>query len=355
MIKNLLSNTSGLANYTTEDKTKPGGAINLRADYGEQELVRIIESFPLQFQPGEKWAYCNSNYVLLGALIHKVSGKFYGDFLQERIFKSLGMTATRVISEADLVPHRSAGYRLVEQELKNQEWVSPSFNTTADGALYLNVLDLAKWDGALYTDKLLKKSSLDLMWSVFKLNSGKPNSSNYGFGWYVDEIDGHRVIEHGGNWQGFTSFIGRYVDDRLTVVLLTNLNAVTFHPRQIAHHVAGLYNPSLEPPPRKPIPDNDPLITSLIKSFIEEMRTQGSAPEKFTAEFRLTTAPSDLREWHDRFAEAGPLQSLELLKREPDGDQVTHSYRVKFAKAAFILNMTLDRSNKISELEGSLE
>src|SRR5207237_1534688 len=100
----------------------------------------------------------------LGILISKVTGKFYGDFLQERIFKPLGMNSTRIISEADIVPNRAAGYRMQKGELKNQEWVSPSMNTTADGSLYLTVLDLAKWDAALYAEKLLKKSSLDQMW-----------------------------------------------------------------------------------------------------------------------------------------------------------------------------------------------
>src|SRR5207247_5700631 len=140
--------------------TKPGAPINLRADYTEDELVKIIETFPLDFQPGEKWAYRNTNYVLLGVLIHKVTGEFYGNFLQERIFKPLGMTTTRIISEADIVPNRAAGYRFVKDELKNQNWVSPTLNTTADGALYFTVLDMAKWDAALYGEGVLNKASL---------------------------------------------------------------------------------------------------------------------------------------------------------------------------------------------------
>jgi CubicO group peptidase (beta-lactamase class C family) len=92
-------------------------------------------------------------------VIHKVTGQFYGDFLQERIFRPLGMTTTRIISEADIIPNRSAGYRLVKRELKNQEWVSPTLNTTADGSLYFSILDLAKWDVALYSEKLLKQSA----------------------------------------------------------------------------------------------------------------------------------------------------------------------------------------------------
>ena len=95
-----------------------------------------------------------------------------------------------------LFPNRSAGYRLVKGELKNQEWVSPILNTTADGSLYFSILDLAKWDAALYTEKLLKRSSLEQMWTVVKLNDGKPNSGHYGFGWEITKSHGHRLIDH---------------------------------------------------------------------------------------------------------------------------------------------------------------
>src|SRR5262249_38997666 len=159
-----------------EGNTNRGGRIDLHADYREDRLVELIETFPMDFRPGEEWKYSNSNYLLLGAVIHKVTGGFYGDFLQQRIFRPLGMTSTRIISETDIIPNRAAGYELVNGELKNQGWVSPSLNTMADGALYFNVLDLAKWDEALYTQKLLKQSSLAQMWNVAKLNNGQPNS-----------------------------------------------------------------------------------------------------------------------------------------------------------------------------------
>jgi CubicO group peptidase (beta-lactamase class C family) len=183
---------------------------------------------------------------MLGVLIHKVSGKFYGDFLQERVFQPLGMTTARVISEADIVPNRAAGYRLANGQLKNQSWVSPALNTTADGALYLTVYDMAKWDAALYTEKLLKRSSLEEMWTPVKLNDGKTHP--YGFGWALGSVRGHRMIEHGGAWQGFKAHISRYPDDKLTVVVFAN--QVRANPAKLAHRVAELFDPGLAPPPR---------------------------------------------------------------------------------------------------------
>jgi len=230
-IRELLSHTAGFTDYPKN--------FNFRRDYTEAQLLKVVEGIPLAFPPGTKWSYANLGYLTLGVLIHQVTGKFYGDFLQERIFQPLGMTTTRIISEADIVPNRAAGYRLVKGELKNQEWVSPTLNTTADGALYFSILDLAKWDAALYTEKLLKRSSLDQMWTVGKLKDGRPNSGSYGFGWDVLNQNGHRLIGHGGSWQGFEVHISRYVDDRLTVVVLTNL--ADADPGRITDQVAKLY------------------------------------------------------------------------------------------------------------------
>lgn len=156
LIKNLLSHTSGLAEYETDERVGPNGPFYIRLDFTEDQLLKKTEALPIEFAPGEKWAYRNTNYLLLGIMIHKVTGKFYADYLEEGIFKPLGMTSTRLISDADIIPNRSSGYELDGDKLRNQTWVSPTFNSTADGTLYFNVLDLAKWDGALYGTSLLK-------------------------------------------------------------------------------------------------------------------------------------------------------------------------------------------------------
>lgn len=230
-VRELLSHTAGFGDYPKD--------FNLRKDWTEEEELKLIESIPLAYPPGTKWDYSNFGYVTLGILIHRVTGEFYGDFLQQRIFQPLGMKTTRIISEADIVPNRSAGYRLVKGKLKNQEWVSPVVNTTADGSLYFSILDLAKWDAALYTGKLLKRSSLDLMWTPVKLKNGQLNKGGYGFGWFIEQRNGHRCIHHDGSWQGFETAIDRYVDDQLTVVVLANL--ADSKPGEITRHVAEMY------------------------------------------------------------------------------------------------------------------
>ena len=166
-IRELLSHTAGFTDYPKD--------FDLRKDYTEDQLLKIVEAIPQAYPPGTSWSYSNMGFLTLGILIHKVTGEFYGDFLQQRIFKPLGMSTTRIINEADIIPNRSSGYELEKGQLRNQSWVSPTVNTTADGSLYFSVLDLAKWDAALYTEKLLKKSTLEQMWTVTPLRNGKPN------------------------------------------------------------------------------------------------------------------------------------------------------------------------------------
>lgn len=272
VIKNLLSHTSGLSEYEAPDRTGPNGPFYLRLDFTEDELTKKIEALPIEWTPGEKWGYRNTNYVLLGIIIHKVTGKPYAQFLDERIFKPLGMTSTRLISDRDIIPNRAAGYEIDRSgELQNQEWVSPTFNSTADGALYFNVLDLAKWDEGLYGTKLLKQASLDRIWTVYPLNDGNPNPAGYGFAWFIGEQNGHKRIEHGGAWQGFTCDISRYPGDDLTIVVLTNLDADHSSPGIIAHVVAGLVNPALTAPKLEVITDSQPELADRLKNLLDEI------------------------------------------------------------------------------------
>ena len=235
-VRHLLTHTSGLGDYPE--------SFLLQKDYTEDELLKMIKAQPLGFAPGEKWRYSNLGYVTLGILIHKIAGEFYGDFLKNNVFDPLGMNQTRVISEADIIPNRAAGYRLVDGVLKNQKWVAPSVNTTADGSLYFTIEDLAKWDEALEAGKFLSHASYEQAWSPVKLNDG--NTAPYGFGWRVAKTDsGHRMLEHGGAWQGFASYIVRYPDDRLTVVALCNRSGASAG--YIAKRIAGFYIPALAP------------------------------------------------------------------------------------------------------------
>jgi CubicO group peptidase (beta-lactamase class C family) len=357
LIKNLLSHTSGLAEYESGERTGPKGPFYMRLDFTEDELVTKIQALPVESAPGEQWDYRNTNYFLLGVLIHKVTGKRYDQFLSERIFTPLGMTSTRLIDNNDIVANRADGYEMHDGVLKNQEWVSPTFNSTADGTLYSNVLDLAKWDAALYGTKLLKQSSLDRMWTVYPLNDGKPNPAGYGFGWMMGTQNDHKRIEHGGSWQGFTCRIARYPDDGLTVVVLTNLEAGYSKPGPIAHMLAGLADPALLPAKLAPIADTRPELAASLAKLLDQLAGgDGSAvrPVDGTA----TRIVPDSKSVAQKIAGLWPGGTLALVKRMPapnPGADETYVYRLSKGNAAVLIFIDSRTGATISALRATAD
>ncbi len=346
LIKNLLSHTSGLAEYESSERIGPKGPFYLRLDFTEDELVEKVEALPIDFKVGEQWGYRNTNYLLLGIIIHKITGKFYADFLQERIFKPLGMTSTRLISEADIIPNRASGYELHHGELKNQEWVSPTFDSTADGTLYFNVLDIAKWDGALYGTTLLKQSSLDRMWTVYPLNDGKPNPANYGFAWGMEPMNGHKTTQHGGAWQGFTCFILRYPDDNLSVAVLTNLAGGA--PRLFARVVAGIINPALMPPKLTATPDDQPALAESLKKLLAKLAAGEDVRSQLSPDLAAALTPDETKDVQSELKDVWPADSLVLVIRKPVGSGIGSVYRIRKGDHARLITYGLDKEGKVA-------
>ena len=331
-VRHLLSHTSGMTDYPRD--------FDFRRDYTEDEILKRAKEIPVAFRPGEKWQYSNLGYVTLGIMISKVTGKFYGEFLAERIFKPLGMTTARVINEADIIPNRAAGYRLAQGQLKNQEWVSPTINTTADGSLYLTLLDMIKWDEALTTGKLLKKAGFDEMWMPVKLTNGR--SHPYGFGWAVRSVNGIRVIEHGGAWQGFKAHIARYPERNLSVIVFANLAQA--NQAKIANGVAAIMDPELKP---KPLPDPDPAFTLKAKELLQSVIEGKANMTQFTPE-----AQAAITSQHDRLAEfiksMGAMQSFTLMEKQEDTAGTRYRYQVEYSGMNVFLVMLVNKEGKIS-------
>jgi CubicO group peptidase (beta-lactamase class C family) len=229
-VRHLLTHTSGLP----DDEF----VLNLRRDYTENELALFTASLPRRYRPGKHFQYSNLGYALLGMIIGRVSGQFYGDFLRENIFIPAGMHTTRIISEADIVPGRVAGYRLVAKQIKNQEWVAPSHNTTADGALHVTLLDLIAWERVVRTRALLSAESWSKMFQPATLLNGR--KSSYGFAWELERQGGKDIHYHDGSWQGFETLLIRYVDDNLSVIILANLADAEL--RRLADRIAAIVN-----------------------------------------------------------------------------------------------------------------
>lgn len=335
-VRHLLTHTSGIPDYT-------GGSIDYRKDHSEDDLLRMAYALKPEFAPGARWNYSNTGYVLLGIITRKASGRFYGDLLRDEVFTPLGMKTARVISEADIVPNRAAGYELVDGQLKNQDWVAPSLNTTADGALYLSLRDMIAWDAGLRDRRLLKPGTWAQAFTPIALNSGKPYP--YGFGWNVEPVNGHRVQSHGGSWQGFQTYIARYPDDDLTVIALANLAQA--NPGRIAEGVAALIVPSLARAALKPVPDTNPAVQARVRQLIERARTGALTPEEF-AYVRVGFFPGAPKRYAQLLDEAGALQSLALLEARELGDDRVYSYDLTFAKRVLRLRLAIAPDDRIA-------
>ncbi|HTG43052.1 MAG TPA: serine hydrolase domain-containing protein [Verrucomicrobiae bacterium] len=237
-ISHLLTHTSGIKSYTQLSAI----ADHPEREFTADEMIALVADLPLEFRPGERYDYSNTGYYLLGLLIENISGQSYGDFLNTRIFTPAGMARTRVNS-SDFIPGRATGYVLGDGKVKKGTFVNPT-QPFAAGALITTVTDLAKWDAALYTDKILKQSTLQKMWKSATLNDG--TVLNYGFGWGTREWQGRRYVQHNGGIIGFSSHMRRGLDDGLTIIVLANLSGRAIYAEEIAQGLLPFYRTETE-------------------------------------------------------------------------------------------------------------
>jgi CubicO group peptidase (beta-lactamase class C family) len=231
-IADLLHQVSGLKDYLgllDQVKGDPDKLTN-------EGALKLIAEQKLDFPTGSKWAYSNSNYCLLSTIVARVSKKKFGDFLKAEIFDPLGMKGAAVFDDArKVIPRRAYGYGK-----RGKGWTvqHSDLATTGDGAILLSLEDFVLWDKALREGKLVKAETLKLAWTAGKLDDGKSHA--YGFGWGVGRADDKLVIDHSGGWAGAATWIGRWVDEGLTVVVLSNI-APGFEPAGVGRKIAKIY------------------------------------------------------------------------------------------------------------------
>jgi D-alanyl-D-alanine carboxypeptidase len=214
-IAQLLTHTSGVRSYTDMPAWYP----HMREDWTLAQLVDFFKGEPLDFAPGTKWHYDNSGYILLGAILEKVSGESYADFVSETIFRPLEMKDTRYGADTAVIPGRVAGYEKGPAGIVNARFLSMTQPFSA-GGLVSTVDDLARWQAALDAGEVLTDASRRKMWTPVSLPDG--TSTRYGFGWIVWTYEGHPVVEHGGRINGFESANLRLQEDHVYVAVLSN-------------------------------------------------------------------------------------------------------------------------------------
>ena len=227
-VRQLLTHTSGIPEYEDE--------VDSRRDYSERQLTELVGLLRRRSTPGHKFEYSNSGYLLLGIIIRMITGKFHADYIRENIFEPLGMKTARIVSDADIVPNRVAGYRMSKDRILNQDWVSPTFNQTADGCYRLSLNDFLAWERGVRARALLKPESWSQIFTPVVLKSGKTHP--YGFAWEIRQKSGQTVHSHDGSFQGFEAILTRYIEEELTIIALANLAEVDL--AQVTQHLAEL-------------------------------------------------------------------------------------------------------------------
>jgi len=241
-LKHLLSHTSGL----DDDYSK----VDVQKTMSWDEVRQLVYTMPKTRPAGAKWAYCNMAYVMLGLVIEKLTGAPYHAYFTSHIFKPLGMTATRDNSEADIIPGRASGYEREGGKLgapiKNQAWVSTTFNHTADGSTYITARDftayLAAMDGPA--------PPFAALWAqakapVIRTEPDKP--AFYGMGWFTATVNGTLIEYHSGSWQGFRAMIVHYPNQKTGLVYLVNSDIP--EPAALLEKVMAAATPGLPLPP----------------------------------------------------------------------------------------------------------
>jgi CubicO group peptidase (beta-lactamase class C family) len=322
-LENLLAHTSGIKSYTDMEEWLK----MWRQDMTPLDIIAMSKGKPFEFNPGERWRYDNTGYVMLGAVIEKVSGQSYEDFVNGHIFAPLGMSHSGYDHTERIIPGRAAGYQKDNRGFVNAPYLSMTQPYSA-GSLYSSVDDLAVWDDALFAGKVLKKESLARAFTPFTLANGE--STGYGCGWFISDLRGHRTVEHGGGINGFTSYALALPDDNVYIAVLTNSAIEGRSPETRAVRIAELVL-GLPPLERKPVtlsageldalvgvyenPDNEARYITREGELLFSQRAGGTRYNILPAsasEFFFPTASAIIRFTRDA---AGRIDGLRFLER----------------------------------------
>jgi CubicO group peptidase (beta-lactamase class C family) len=271
-LEHLLTHTSGIPNYSGNREF----LAERHLPATPEQMMRYFRNEPLDFKPGTRWAYSNSGYILLGAIIEKVSGQAYADFIRERILKPAGMHDTGYEGKDLLKAEFASGYSQQQGKLVAAAPLHPS-KTYAAGALVSTAADLGKWDAVIAQGKLLKAASWQRAFTPATLPNGK--STNYSYGWETGKLQGLPMSAHGGNINGFSTYTMRVPSEKLFVAVLSNAEYGIVQPDVVATKAAAIAI-------GKPLPDFKPIAldAAALTAFTGVYQNDPQAPRMIVVE-----------------------------------------------------------------------
>lgn len=336
-IRELLGQVTGLPDYAVV----PG--LGLIEHWTKADWLKKLPTVPFDFPTGTAWAYSNSNYLILGLVAEKVTGKPIIALVFERIFRKLELKHSYVADQMIVIPHRAHGYLRNGSHLLNGPFIAPGYG---DGSFINSCEDLASFEKGIREGKLLKPETVAMMQTAGKLPSGR--KTPYGFAWFVREVNKIKVISHGGNTAGFFASLTRVPSENLTVVVMGNVNDISGDP--LALKVAETYVPGLKYIKLPEKPDPDPALTGRLLELLTSLADATPKESLMEKEFidRLKTGRGKMS--MEAFAPFKGLKKLAFLEKGAADLDTLYRYRAEVGGKTYLVVFALTKDGKVNSV-----
>ncbi|MGA8575832.1 MAG: serine hydrolase [Candidatus Cybelea sp.] len=338
-IRELLQQTTGIPNYTEANHfVKIAGT----QQPSFAAILALIDKKPLEFTPGSRFSYSNTNYILLGEIVERASGTTWEAYVRKHLFAPAHMMQSGFIDdEAKLLP-MATGYVVDKKGVK----VAPLFGSGwawSAGAIVSTVDDMLEWDSALFRGLLINQTDLAAMFAPGKEAFGK--NSTYGFGWVIDTADGHKRIWHNGGTFGFLSANLVFPKDRMAVVVLQNADTIAT-PESTAQRIFEAFQPST----LVSAAGEDPAVTARVRDWIDRLETGNIDRAQFDTTMNKLLTPQFVAEVKQQLSVLGAPQKLVYLRKTSANGITVYDYRAVFQAVTFTLRFAVNRAGKVAGL-----
>lgn len=337
-IRHLLTHSSGIQEYLAV-----AGLPEEAHAVDHEAMTRLFfERLRLEFRPGETWAYSNSGYLLLGNIIERVSGRSYWTFLKEKLFKPCGMSATRSSDPRAVIRNRARGYGVENGVYVNRNPLSQ--NAYSAGAIVSTLRDMARWEAALHSRKLLSPQSYREMWRPLQLAGGAPPPLNYAFGWVTDTRGNDRYVMHSGGTPGFSSAISRNLDSGISAIVLAN------HGDRILDDLALEVTRIARPSRDAVVADPDPQQTVHLARVAAGLWSGVPELTAFTPAMRQFLSTDSGRGLFQWVASHGQIESLSFAGADKGNGYESLRYRANTSNGELSLTFAVTPDGQIAQV-----
>lgn len=336
-IRQLLQQTTGIPNYTEVDgfekiaSTKPPSFA---------AILALLAKKPLEFEPGSRFAYSNTNYILLGEIVERASGTTWESYIRKNIFAPARMTHSGFIDDEAALQPMATGYVVEKNDVK----LAPLFGSGwawSAGAIVSTVGDMLAWDAALFGGRLIDQTDLASMFAGGKEASGK--GSTYGFGWVIDSAAGHKRYWHNGGTFGFLAANLVFPKDRMVVVVLQNADTIA-PPESTAQRIFEAFTPATF----VAAAGEDPAVTARIRDWIGRFESGNIDRAQLDTQMNKLVTPQLVEQVKMQLGPLGAPQSLVFLGKTNAAGSTIYRYRADFSAVSFTIVMGVNASGKIS-------